>query len=187
MVTVSFILILSNHQVIILSFHSLFDAPSLDMYIMTRGYGSIFSISRLVFNYPIELVIPNGFFNRNGIDSFKLKNNGNLKRIVIGNTAFGNVRQFELKKMNELESVVIGESSFTYAKTDDGVKKSTRSDGSYSITNCPKLKSIQIGDYTFSDYHSFQIKSLPSLQSIDIGKKCFYWTSSFSLRSIINN
>ena len=85
---------------------------------------------------------------------------------------------------NELESVVIGESSFTYAKTDDGVKKSTRSDGSYSITNCPKLKSIQIGNGSFSDYSSLELTNLPSLQSIVFGECCFYHAPSFSLTGL---
>ena len=88
---------------------------------------------------------------------------------------------FELDGLCELESVVIGERSFTYAKTDDDIRNSIRTDGSYRTVNCPKLKSIQIGDYSFSDYHSFELNSFPSLQSIDMGDYCFYWAPSFSL------
>ena len=52
--------------------------------------------------------------------------------------------------------------------------------------NCPKLKSIQIGDESFEDYHSFELNNLPSLQSIDIGDSCFFYAPSFSLTGLID-
>ena len=104
---------------------------------------------------------------------------------MIGN-CFKAVRVFELNGLRELESVVIGTAIFTYAKTDRDVSSSTRTDGSYRIMNCPKLKSIQIGDHSFADYHSFELNNLPSLQSIDIGHYCFYWAPSFSLTGLFD-
>jgi len=98
-----------------------------------------------------------------------------LKWIVIGDDCFGKVRVFELNGLDELESVEIGEESFSISRYDE------RTDGSYRIVDCPKLKSIQIGDWSFYDYHSFELSNLPSLQSIDMGEYCFYWTPSFSL------
>ena len=115
----------------------------------------------------------------NDITSFNITNNGVLKRIVIGDNCFGKVRVFDLDGLSELESVVIGEISFM-------ISYSERSDGSYRIVNCPKLKSIQIGAYSFFDYHSFELNNLPSLQSIDMGDYCFYWTPSFSLTGLID-
>ena len=97
-----------------------------------------------------------------------------LKRIVIGNECFGKVRVFELDGLGELESVVIGEMCFM-------ISDEKRNDGSCRIVNCPKLKSIQIGDGSFKDYHSFELNNLPSLQSIDMGGYCFYYAPSFSL------
>ena len=116
----------------------------------------------------------------------KLSGLARLKRIVIGHYCFGNVRVFELNGLSELESVVIGEKSFTHAKEDDDIRNSKRSDGSCGIVNCPKLKSIQIGDRSFNDYHSFELNNLPSLQSIDIGGWCFYYAPSFSLTGLID-
>ena len=108
-----------------------------------------------------------------------------LKRIVIGDDCFGKVRVFELDGLIELESMVIGKKSFTYAKTKDDIwYHVTRTDGVYRIVNCPKLKSIQIGDDSFSDYHSFELSNLPSLQSIEIGVRCFYYSPSFSLTGL---
>ena len=97
-----------------------------------------------------------------------------LKRIVIGDRCFGKVRVFELNGLDELESVEIGQDSFR-------ISDKERNDGSYRIVNCPKLKSIQIGQYSFNDYHSFELNNLPSLQSIDMCGYCFYYAPSFSL------
>ncbi|KAK8806651.1 hypothetical protein WA588_003214, partial [Blastocystis sp. NMH] len=100
-----------------------------------------------------------------------------LKSIVIGDKCFGKVRVFELDRLSELESVVIGGNSFR-------IDIYIRMDGSYRIVNCPKLKSIQIGDYSFSDYHSFELNNLPSLQSIYVGARCFSYAPSFSLTDL---
>ena len=107
-----------------------------------------------------------------------------LKRIVIGNDCFERARLFELNGLIELESVVIGERSFSTNPQEPW--NSERRDGVCSIENCPILKYIQIGDYSFSDYHSFELKNLPSLQSIEIGEKCFFWSQSFSLTGLID-
>ena len=125
------------------------------------------------------MIIPNGYFNENSIASFNISNNGVLKKIVIGDYCFGNVRVFDLDGLSELESVVIGQKSFR-------IDIYIQMDGSYRIVNCPKLKSIQIGDYSFRDYHSFELNNLPSLQSIDMGGYCFYYAPSFSLTGLID-
>ena len=115
-----------------------------------------------------------------------MSNHPKLKTINIGNSNMKSARVFELDGLNELESVVIGKNSFSYAKTDNDISSTHRIDGVCRIVNCPKLKSIQIGDWSFSDYHSFELNNLPSLQSIGIGKYCFYYASSFSLTGLID-
>ena len=136
-----------------------------------------------------ELNIGNNSYNDSSVTEFKLSGLPALKSIVIGDECFGSMRVFELNGLSELESVVIGEKSFTYAKTrediwNNGVDK--RSDGTCRIVNCPKLKSIRIGGFSFGDYHSFDLVNLPSLQSIDIGEKCFYYAPVFSLTGLID-
>ena len=93
---------------------------------------------------------------------------------MIGDDCFNTVRLFELNELSELESVVIGQKSFRKGAVE-------QDDGSCRIVNCPKLKSIQIGNYTLSDYQSFELNNLPSLQSIDFGQACFGYAPSFSL------
>ena len=144
-----------------------------------------FELSKLT-NSSNTMIIPNGYFNGNSIATFIISNNGVLKHIEIGNDCFGKVRVFELNGLSELESVVIGQKSFTYAKTKEEIWNKVRTDGTYQIMNCPKLKSIQIGYISFGDYRSFELNNLPSLQSIDMGHRCFYYAPIFSLTGLID-
>ena len=102
-----------------------------------------------------------------------------LKHIVIGDNCFEGVRLFELDGLSELEIIIIGKKSFR-------IIGSERTDGTCRIVNCAKLKSIQIGEWSFDDYHSVELNNLPSLQSIDIGERCFYRAPSFSLTGLID-
>ena len=145
---------------------------------MNRSQYVPFEISELTKSSK-ELIIPNNYFKANDIISFKIANKEDLKSIVIGYGCFGKVRVFELDGLCELESVVIGRLSFRIGDDE-------RNDGSYRIVNSPKLKSIQIGSYSFSDYHSFELSNLPSLQSIDSGYFGFYYAPSFSLTGLID-
>ena len=126
-----------------------------------------------------ELKIGNNGYNDGSVTELKLSGLVRFKRIVIGKSCFGKVRVFELDGLDELESVVIGQESFR-------IGSSGRSDGSYRIVNCPKLKSIQIGDRSFRNYQTFELNNLPSLQSIDIGRYCFFYAPSFSLIGLID-
>ena len=60
---------------------------------------------------------------------------------------------------------------------------------SFHILNCESLESIQIGEYSFSEFAGeCELKNLPQLQSIQIGtigsdSSNFYW-SSFVIRGI---
>ena len=61
---------------------------------------------------------------------------------------------------------------------------------SLHIFNCKSLESIQIGEYSFSDYAGeFELKNLPRLQSIQIGafgkwSSFNFCCSSFVIRGI---
>ena len=139
---------------------------------------SEYDLSKLMENSN-TIIVPNGYFNDDSITSFNITNSRSLKRLEIGENCYGKVRVFDLNGLSELESVVIGQKSFRFGYDE-------RNDGSYRIVNCPKLKSIQIGHWSFEDYHSFELKNLPSLQSIDMGEDSFFWTPTFSLTSVID-
>ena len=105
---------------------------------------------------------------------------------MIEDECFGMVRVFELDGLGELESVEIGNDSFTKTKYADPQWNEIPTPGSFRIQNCPKLKSIQIGNRSFADYHSFELNNLPSLHFIDIGYYCFHYAPSFSLTGLID-
>ncbi|CBK22865.2 uncharacterized protein [Blastocystis hominis] len=90
----------------------------------------------------------------------------NLESIEIGNDCFGSVQTFKIDRLNRLKTIKIGDNSFTQKKNGWGIDESK----SFHILNCKSLESIQIGEYSFSDYAGdFELKNLPQLQSIQIG------------------
>ena len=109
----------------------------------------------------------------------------NLESIEIGNDCFGSVKTFKIDGLNRLKTIKIGNNSFTPTKNSTGNDKSK----SFHILNCESLESIQIGEYSFSDFAGdFELKNLPQLQSIQIGtigsdSYNFYY-SSFVIRGI---
>ncbi|KAK8812699.1 hypothetical protein WA538_004556 [Blastocystis sp. DL] len=147
------------------------------------GSGRVVKSGKWVDGEYQEMIVRNNGYNDGSVTELKLSWLVRLKRIVIGGWCFGKVRVFELDGLSELESVVIGWGSFR-------ISDKERSDGSYRIVNCPKLKSIQIGGNSFYDYHSFELSNLPSLQSIYIGGDyvattgCFRYAPSLSLTNL---
>ena len=87
--------------------------------------------------------------------------------------------------MKGLKSLSIGSNSFTQKKNWYGNDKWK----SFHILNCESLESIEIGQYSFSDFGGdFELKNLPQLQSIQIGtikyKSWNFCYSSFVIRGI---
>ena len=65
-----------------------------------------------------------------------------------------------------MKTIKVAEHSFIKKKYDCGDDESK----SFHILNCESLESIQIGDFSFSDFGGeFELKNLPQLQSIQIG------------------
>ena len=92
--------------------------------------------------------------------------NSFVESIEIGDERFGLVQTFKINGLNRLKTIKIGSNSFTQEKNDWGDDESK----SFHILNCKSLESIQIGEYSFSDFGGdFELKNLPQLQSIQIG------------------
>lgn len=106
---------------------------------------------------------------------------GSLKRIDIGDDCFGSIRSLKLTGLIELESVKIGKRCFTHATSETQMFVEMGSDGTFEITDCPNLKSLQIGDFSFADYHLLELEILPSLQQVVVGSHAFHWSYLFSL------
>ena len=108
-----------------------------------------------------------------------------VESIEIGDDCFASVKTFKIEGLNRLKTIKIGNNSFTQNKNDarDDSSKSFR------ILNCESLESIQIGEFSFSDFAGeFELKNLPQLQSIQIGtigsNSYNFCYSSFVIRCI---
>ena len=116
-----------------------------------------------------------------------------LEELIIGDDCFGSVNEFMIDGLNELKSVKIGKNSFTNIKSNDywDYNKANNPNRSFSVLNCIELESIEIGEYSFSDYGGgFELKNLPKLSTIKIGEigsdsSNFYY-SSFVIKGIID-
>ena len=110
--------------------------------------------------------------------------------IEIGDDCFGSVQTFKIEGLKRLKSVKIGRNSFTQmekANWDkhwrDAERKANKQSRSFHILDCESLESIQIGEYSFSDFGGeFELSDLKSLKSIQIGtigsgSSNFYWSS----------
>ena len=120
----------------------------------------------------------------------------NLESIEIGDDSFSSVQTFKIDGLNRLKSIKIGAKSFTQNSQSKRIYYyssliSVKSDiiKSFHILNCESLESIQIGEYSFSDFGGeFELKNLPQLQSIQIGtigsKSYNFPNSSFVIEGI---
>ena len=113
-----------------------------------------------------------------------------LESIEIGDDCFGSVQTFKIEGLKRLKSVKIGNNSFTQVKKGHWDEdKANNQSRSFHILDCESLESIQIGEYSFSDFGGeFELSNLKSLKSIQIGTigsdSCnFYW-SSFVIRGM---
>ena len=121
----------------------------------------------------------------NNLNELNLNIYINLRLIQIGDNCFGSVKTFKIDGMNRLNTIKIGNNSFTQKNNSWGNDSSK----SFHILNCESLESIQIGEWSFSDFAGkFELKNLPQLQSIQIGtigyKSYNFYHSSFVIRGI---
>ena len=109
----------------------------------------------------------------------------NLRKIKVGKECFMFVNEVKIIGLSELERVAIGRNSFTQHKNDVENDPNRH----FYLKNCPKLKSLKMGRYSFSDYSVCQIENVNALEVIEMGdldywSNCFYW-SSLELKSIL--
>ena len=119
-----------------------------------------------------------------------------MESIEIGNDCFESVQTFKIDGLNRLKSIKIGANSFSGLKKREGdrlyytsILVNSDINKSFHILNCESLESIQIDEYSFSDFGGeFELKNLPQLQSIQIGsiatKSFNFCSSSFEIRGI---
>ena len=127
-----------------------------------------------------SIFIPYYSCNDNNYTIFDFSRYTFVESMNISDECFGSVKTFQIDELNRLKSLKIGKNSFTQKKNSNGNDESK----SFHILNCGSLESIQIGQFSFSDFAGdFELKNLPQLQSIQIGSYYFYY-SSFVIRGI---
>ena len=132
-----------------------------------------------------EIVVSSNCCNEASVGVLYLSDMKNLKRIEIGDNCFEHVSTVNMLGLNELESVVIGENSFTLHKNGHSNDPNHR----FYLKNCPSLKAVKMGRYSFSDYSVIEIESVDALEAIAMGdlnewSYCFYH-ASLELKSIL--
>ena len=133
-----------------------------------------------------EIVVDDGVSD-SGITGFDLSGFSKLKRLEIGNDCFSYVEEVKLIGLSELESVEIGEKSFTKYK--DTYHTTADPNRHFCLKNCPKLKSLKMGCYSFSDYTVCAIENVDALEVIEMGDlndwSCNFYYASLELKSIL--
>ena len=108
-----------------------------------------------------------------------------LETLRIGDYGFEYVSVLKLIGLSELESVEIGKNSFTKHKNSYDYDSNRH----FYLKNCPKLKSLKMGRYSFSDYTVCEIENVNALEVIEMGdlnegSRNFYY-ASLELKSIL--
>ena len=102
-----------------------------------------------------HITVSNNCGNENTATSLYFTRFTQLKALVIGDDCFMNVDQLNLIGLSKLRSVVIGENSFTQHKNDAGNDPNRH----FYLKNCPSLREMRIGCYSFSDYTVIDIEN----------------------------
>lgn len=133
-----------------------------------------------------RLKIPSNSCNDEDFTEFHLSEFPKLKSIVVGENACKNVKSVVLSGLDKLERVEFGMNSFTQATNSYG-KNSSRS---FRISSCNKLKWVQFGRFSFSDFGTFSLEDLDTLESVEFGsviKESYnFHYASLELTSIFN-
>ena len=125
--------------------------------------------------------------NEEGLRELDLSGFVNLRELKVGNECFENVKEVKLIGLNELESVEIGTNSCTKFK--NTWKVTLDPNRHFYVKNCPKLKSLKMGRYSFSDYSVCEIENVDALEMIEMGDlnewSCNFHYASLELKSIL--
>ena len=94
----------------------------------------------------------------------------NVERIVVNDAVYKYVNEVNVVGLRKLQSVVIGENSFTRRMHGYGNDPNRR----FVLKDCPKLKELKMGRFSFSDFGVIEVSSLDSLEVIEMGTASFY-------------
>ena len=133
-----------------------------------------------------QIIIDNGV-SQSDFTELDLSRFLQLKSLSVGDHCFSYVNEVKMIGLNELESVEIGMNSFTKFKNTWQITSDPNRH--FYLKDCPKLKSLKMGRYSFSDYTVIEIENVDALESIEIGDlnewSCNFRYASLELKSIL--
>ena len=134
-------------------------------------------VTEIIFNYRL--------LNSPSFTVLDLSRFHSVRRIEVGDESLMYVKEVKLIGLSELKSVEIGMNSFTQHKNSSGNDPNRH----FYLKDCPKLKSLKMGRYSFSDYTVIEIENVDALEVIEMGdlnemsNNFFY--ASLELKSIL--
>ena len=132
-----------------------------------------------------SIEVSNGCCNEEGLMELDLSGFVNLRELKVGNECFEYVKKVNICGLRELERVCIGMNSFTKFKNGAGNDPNRH----FYLKNCPKLKSLKMGRYSFSDYSVCEIENVDALDVIEMGElnewSCNFRYASLELKSVL--
>ena len=112
-----------------------------------------------------SLIVKNYGCNDASFTVLNLTRFANLKEFEVGDECFRYVNEVHLIGLSKLARVVIGRSS----SGGSWVSYPDRNRHFY-LKDCPQLRELKIGRYTFSGYTVIEIENVPSLEVIEMGE-----------------
>ena len=145
----------------------------------------LWSEHQLLHNQIEELILKDNCCNGKEWTSFDFSILPKLRVLRVKKECFRFVEQVKLIGLSQLESVVIGEGCFTMYK--NGWPQTMNPNRHFYLKDCERLRELEIGSKSFSDYSLCEISNLPSLEAIEMGKwnawSGIFHHSSFELKS----
>ena len=134
-----------------------------------------------------EITVPSNSMNDASLTVLDLSRFRRLQKLVIGDECFMYVNEVKMVGLIVLDSVEIGKNSFTKYKSTYHITPDPNRH--FYLKNCPKLKSLKIGRYSFSDYTVCEIENVDALESIAMGELSYdssnFMNASLELKSIL--
>ena len=130
-----------------------------------------------------SLYFPTYSCNEGSCTTFNISRFTVIESIEIGEKCFLSVQTFKIDGSNLLKTINIRSNSFVQKNNFNSPWKS------FHILNCALLESIQIGEFSFSDFSGdFELKNLPQLRFIQFGSvnrhSANFHYSNFVIRGI---
>lgn len=116
-----------------------------------------------------RIIISSNSLNVNSFTTMDFSDYSSLKMIEIGDECGMYVTSVKITGLNSLKSVRIGENSFTKKK--GSYPWEGDESGVFRLEDCEKVKSLEIGLFSFSSYKQCLIANVGALESIKMG----YW------------